>query len=352
MDNSQNGGEAIDTDGQMYRTVENLFTVAVLNNYKAIAHWVNSLYGGGKNLPKNEKNNLINRFDYVYDLYGKISDSKPFKTQIVSPKNIFGLGAVLNPDKLGKDVGLKLKLNAGRFSKAGLLSFCFQSLINVGDLSDEEIYDELKKFYTMNNREALKCFGVRIPTYTDRYVNLDFEKYAQLFASSLVLDSLLKDKYSQITSINCIGDGNEFCIKLSDGTEIEAVTRDSDYSEKILRLKKGEKFASVRFDPLTIRDESNYFSEDGATLYLPDIDALDVENVYYSGDLELIAQLQQAMQEQFESQRENGLAENSQVLSIAMKSGRAGLLGNASKKLQIELQRFNKKGIIDKENLE
>lgn len=82
-------------------------------------------------------------------------------------------------------------------------------------------------------------------------------------------------------------------ITLQDGTTIIAKVYEKT---KGITIEKGDKKAEVTFDPIN-KGKKKYI--------LRDINDLDVTNVEYSGDEELISELRSAMQEQFESQKEN-----------------------------------------------
>ena len=82
-------------------------------------------------------------------------------------------------------------------------------------------------------------------------------------------------------------------ITLQDGTTIIAKVYEKT---KGITIEKGDKKAEVTFDPINKGKKKNM---------LRNINDLDVTNVEYSGDDELISELRSAMQEQFESQKEN-----------------------------------------------
>ena len=123
-------------------------------------------------------------------------------------------------------------------------------------------------------------------------------------ANCVILDSLLEERYSEIEDIFCFSPyGYVTTITLSDGTEIIANSADSKdaHLPKGITIKKDGKKANVNFDTK---------SKERKTDFLTDIDDLEVENVVYTGDAELIEQLQQAMQTQFESQRKSKKVDN------------------------------------------
>lgn len=227
---------------------------------------------------------------------------------IVSRKNFFGLRADFLPENgkgLRKDNRLYLRLISGRFQMQkfpGVTSKkFFPRAINISDINtrnEEEKFSELEEFYNMNNREVFEKYGV--------YANLRSDNGSQtnLLANCVILDSLLEERYSEIEDIFCFSPyGYVTTITLSDGTEIIANSADSKdaHLPKGITIKKDGKKANVNFDTK---------SKERKTDFLTDIDDLEVENVVYTGDAELIEQLQQAMQTQFESQRKSKKVDN------------------------------------------
>ena len=213
---------------------------------------------------------------------------------IVGRKNFFGLEAELYPTdvKRSKDSKYFLRAMSGRFQMQKFDRSIFTTRVNISDIrerSEDEQFKELEEFYNMTNRDVFEKYGVL--AYDENTRNL--------VASCVVLDSLLKDKYSEIKDVFCYTpDGYGIKIKLEDGVEIQVNTRNPNsntYGKKGITIKKDGKEARVEFDAISIGEKHDV---------LENIDDLEVENVEYTGDAQLIAQLQQALKEQFKSERE------------------------------------------------
>lgn len=215
---------------------------------------------------------------------------------IVAGKNLFGLEASILPEK---EEGKKIVLKAcsGRFQMQKFPQDFFTKTIDISDIrerSENEQYAEIEEFYNMNNRQVFEKYGVFAQCGDGNGERIN------LIANTVVLDSLLKGRYSEISNIYCYSPagGYHFKIKLADGTEITANSGemiDTLAGKKGITIKKDEKEATVDFDAISTGEKSDI---------LTNINELEVENVEYSGDLEMVQGLQQAMQEQFESQRE------------------------------------------------
>lgn len=223
---------------------------------------------------------------------------------IVSKKNFFGLEAIFLPENgkgLKKDNRLYLRLNSGRFQIQKFpssFSDFFPNKINISDIigrSEEEQFAEIEEFYNMNNREVFEKYGVNARCKNDK------SGQTNLIANCVVLDSLLQGIGSDIKEVFCWSPAGGYVIniKLEDGTEINAnsinVGNHYGTNERGITIKKDGKEARVDFDTISIGKNPEI---------LTNINDLEVENVVYTGDSKLIAQLQQAMQEQFRSQQE------------------------------------------------
>lgn len=223
-----------------------------------------------------------------------------YRWGIVSLKNFFGLEAVIYPEEVYESRELPdfsreiyLKANAGRFQPNKFNGRIFPKLINISEILDrenaEDYFEELKMFYNMTNRQFFEKFGVFAEVGDD----------ANLIANCVVLDSLLQGRHGEMEDVYCHSTGGRVIeIKLADGTQIFANTNNrcvnSEPKGKGITIKKDGKEARVEFDAISMGERSDL---------LASIDDLEVENVVYSGEPELIAQLQQAMQEQFKSQQ-------------------------------------------------
>jgi hypothetical protein len=264
----------------------------------------------------------------------KTEDSKNCTTAIVAKSNLFGLDVTMGPevDKF------QLKLNFGRFQTSNSENTVFPASIDISKMNKEQRLSYFKKFYNMSNREALRFFGLKLPTKFDGTVCRFEGCYGYLFASCLLLDSLLKGKQSDVTRIICGKPSEGFYVELSDGTKIKSIINTDEHGKVTsfegLSISKGEKEATVQFNPYNNQVEGEYFLRipgcDRQTIgndideikkkYLhsrgniiqdfTDIDCLDVSDVKYIGDPELIEVLKGAMQEQFESQREDEKSKN------------------------------------------
>ena len=205
---------------------------------------------------------------------------------IISRKNFFGINAVLGREN-GQTTGqLFLEANPGRF-RIECPPFWFKRKIDISDIlerNEEQQYCELTEFYNMNNRQFFKKFVVSLKKSEER----------KLATECLLLDSLLEGKYEEIKDLICHNhEAQTIEIEMEDGTKI--IARDDD---KGVTITQGGKEASVNFDGVYNKTESRDSKQDN-------IDNLDVENITYTGDQELILQLQQAMQEQFKSQQKS-----------------------------------------------
>ncbi len=292
---------------------------------------------------------VFEKFNKTFRSSVNDNDSLYIEDGIVGGKNFFGLKASYNPSEKVQSDTLELSLDSGRFLDKELEKF-FDSSVNVGDLSDTELEEFLETFYNMNNGEALNKFGITLPVQTNGEFSGDYEKYAYLFESCLIIDSLLKDKYSLFNRVHYMDideqSGDIMINFLSDGTIISVRTserpiknNDMDVPEFLNReiaIEKDGKKATVQFTPVsnpekgespfyigefgTQREEEIALDRGELEAYLREnpgasenmihqlvygTDSLDVKDVKYFGDSELITELQQAMEEQFESQREN-----------------------------------------------
>lgn len=134
----------------------------------------------------------------------------------------------------------------------------------------------------MTNREFFQKYGI--------YAQFDYDK--MLLANSVLIDSILKDRYDEVDTIWCgCVDGNAYkiMIHMNDGTEITA--GDANKYRGITIEKDGKK-ARVEYNPI---------SKNKSSELIDNIEDLTVENVTYTGDLELTEQLQNAIQEQFDT---------------------------------------------------
>lgn len=239
---------------------------------------------------------------------------------IVGKKNLFGLEARIAPDEVYKqgeeitrDKKWFLKANAGRFQPQKFSLHLFPNFINISDILERktsEQFSEFERFYDMTNKEVFEVFGVLAEDNNEK----------MLVANSVLLDSLLRDKYLDINSIWCGRLTNAYCIKIemNDGTKIIAGSPDN---EKGIIIRRNEKEAMVEYETLNKSNSSE----------LKDINDLDVSGVTYSGDDELIIELKKAMEEQFESQRDEKGISNNDILELLFENGRDGITLQAEK---------------------
>lgn len=219
-----------------------------------------------------------------YEICGSgIGDSTP-RWAILSKKNFFGLYAELKHETNESKEGLFLMANGGRF-RIECCPFTFSREIDISDIlekSEDEQYSYITDFYNMNNRQLFEKYGVSLRMAEEK-------KFA---AACLVLDSLLEGKYESIKDIFCHNHrGQSIEIELQDGTQI--IARDNGEG---ITIKQGSREASVNF-------EGVYNKTDRKDRRHDNINNLEVENVVYTGNQELMLQLKQAMQEQFKSQQ-------------------------------------------------
>lgn len=219
---------------------------------------------------------------------------------IVSKKNFFGLEASFLPENAQGTESrnmLYLKLNSGRFEMQKFPKKIFPNEINISDIgerSEEEQFAEVEEFYNMNNRQVFEKYGVNARRLNDEMGEMN------LIACCLVLDSLLQGIGQDMEEIFCTTSSYGYIIniKLEDYTEISANSTNLygfDYDRGITIKKFDGKNARVEFQAISTEHNADM---------LKNINNLEVKHVEYSGDSELIGQLQQAMQEQFKSQQE------------------------------------------------
>lgn len=223
---------------------------------------------------------------------------------IVAEKNIFGLEADILPEN---EEGKKIVLRAcsGRFQMQKFPQNFFPKTMDISNIrnrNENEQYSEIEEFYNMNNRQVFEKYGVYTQCGEGNNIAIN------LIANSVILDSLLQGRYSEILDIFCYSpsDGYRIEIKLTDGTEI--IANSGDISDTIdgkkgITIKKDGKEARVNFDAVSRGEKRNF---------LTNINDLEVENVVYTctGEKELSIQLRQAMQEQFKSQKSREDVEN------------------------------------------
>lgn len=205
-------------------------------------------------------------------------------------KNFFGLEAEFAPKDKKQDGILFLKAMSGRFQMQKFPINIFPNEINITyilERKDSEQFIEVEEFYNMTNREVFEKYGIDMDCDAP-----DGRK--NLIADCVVLDSLLQGMDSDMKDVFCWSpQGYVINIKLEDGTEINAGSIDHNgFSdcERGITIKKDEKEARVDFDAINIGEKPDR---------LTNINDLEVENVVYTGDSELITKLKQAMQEQF-----------------------------------------------------
>lgn len=171
----------------------------------------------------------------------------------------------------------------GRFQPQKFNNSLFTKYINISNIyqrREEEQFTELEEFYNMTNRDVFKKYGILATEYHDK----------MLLANSVLIDSLLKDRYDEVDTIWCGSvDGNHYkiIIDMNDGTKITA--GDTDRFRGIT-IEKDDQKARMEYEPIAKNQNAEF---------IDDIDNLSVENVIYTGDLELMEQLQTAIQEQF-----------------------------------------------------
>ena len=164
--------------------------------------------------------------------------------KIISRKNLFGLEALLYP--INKPDNLKgslfLKGTSGRYQVDKFDDDFFPNWICIDDIlrrDEEERFKEIEEFYDMNNRDMFEKYGIRAPEYKFKTV-VDY----------LLLDSILKDRYSEVKSIYCSEHGIE--IKLRDGTEI--IGDDTLHDERGITIRKDYRVVGkVDFDAISKR---------------------------------------------------------------------------------------------------
>ena len=270
--------------------VKEKYRKAIIDNYAEKLMQLDNL----ENIRNDDIQNLIMSFERTQyqNAYDNSLGSND-RWGIVSQKNFFGLSAEFLP-KNDRNNMLYLKLDSGRFQMQKFPNInkrFFPNTLNISDIlkrSENEQFTEIEEFYNMNNREVFQKYGIM--AYCDN-------GQANLIANCVILDSLLKEKYSEVIDIFCYSpNGYVTKIVLEDGTEINANSRDSYDSqagEKGVTIKKAGREARVDFKAISIGKNAEV---------LTDINELEVEDVVYSGDSELILQLQKAMEEQFKSQ--------------------------------------------------
>ena len=270
--------------------VKEKYRKAIIDNYAEKLMQLDNL----ENIRNDDIQNLIMSFERTQyqNAYDNSLGSND-RWGIVRQKNFFGLSAEFLP-KNDRNNMLYLKLDSGRFQMQKFPNInkrFFPNTLNISDIlkrSENEQFTEIEEFYNMNNREVFQKYGIM--AYCDN-------GQANLIANCVILDSLLKEKYSEVIDIFCYSpNGYVTKIVLEDGTEINANSRDSYDSqagEKGVTIKKAGREARVDFKAISIGKNAEV---------LTDINELEVEDVVYSGDSELILQLQKAMEEQFKSQ--------------------------------------------------
>lgn len=281
----------------MHSTVNSLegvkekYKKGVIENFKYILENQRTIIQNNKNGYEEEEWGLRHAFDNKQ--YNECYDDSLGSNDrwgIVAGKNLFGLEASILPeDEKGKI--MVLQACSGRFQRQKFPIRFFTKTIDISDIlnrNGNEQYTEIEEFYNMNNRQVFEKYGV----------NAGFESQRNLIANSVILDSLLQGKYSEISNIFCwTPRGYRVEIELADGTEMiansEADIGDRD-TKKGITIKKDGKEASVDFDAVSTGRSCDIITN---------INELEVENVRYTGEKELIEQLQQAMQEQFKSQQ-------------------------------------------------
>lgn len=150
---------------------------------------------------------IFNKMQYDICSDGNIQTPR---WEIVGRKNFFGLAAEIGPNRPYIDYKNKkrveaseksifLKVNAGRF-RIESQPVEFANMVDISDVlqrSEEEQFIELEEFWNMNNRQLFERFGVQARQEDSR----------KLVANCIVLDSLLKDKYSELKDVFCHNKG-------------------------------------------------------------------------------------------------------------------------------------------------
>lgn len=279
--------------------IKEKYQKAIINNFKEKLAMLKNIHGND-DIEKIKMNFNNTQYQNAFDNSLGSND----RWGIVSKKNFFGLSAEFLPEN-EKDNALYLKLDSGRFQMQKFPTInknFFPNLINISDIlqrSEKEQFAELEEFYNMNNREVFEKYGITA------HCSDNYRGQSNLVANCVILDSLLQEKYSNITDIFCYSpEGYVIQIELDDGTKISAnsinSTDISQTGKKGITIKKDEKEANVDFDAVSIGTNSEV---------LTNISELEVKNVVYTGDTELITKLQQAMEKQFESQKNTALPE-------------------------------------------
>ena len=274
--------------------IKEKFQKAIIDNYEQRTETLISLRKSGLPLQESDFDAERRKFDNIqYENAFDDSLTSNDRWGIVSKKNFFGLKAEFFQP--GKKHLLVLRPCSGRFQmqKFPDCEQMFPKAIDISDMHKREEnkkFAELEEFNNMTNREVFEKYGVDVRGNT----------VMSLVANCLILDSVLKGRYDDLEDVYC---SSEPCytisIRLNDGTEIcanasfEKMRTNIDNGVTI--RKKDGKEATVSFDAMSIEKEPER---------LTDINNLKVENVVYNGDLELIEQLKQAIQEQFAQQHE------------------------------------------------
>lgn len=288
------------------------FRRGIIGNYSHIKGLVEPLYA---DLENNSDRIISYKIEYNEIQSSHCTDdsvgSNP-RWGILSKRNFFGLAADFKPKEYirptrrnnhnsSESEKLLLRACSGRFQmqKFPQAYELFPNAIDISDIlerPEEEQVRELENFYSMNNREFFEQFGVCARTNEQKL----------LLANCVILDSLLKGKYEDIEYIHCASDGNFYIeIIFKDSSRIYANQGGFNIFPDIV-IERNQKSATVKFNPINTQEGKEE---------LTNINELEVENVEYSGDLELIQELQKAMQEQFESQRQQVQQQNDNIVT-------------------------------------
>lgn len=300
--------EQMDSENNSLEYIHEIYRKSIIQNYaQRLAELRELAQTGNIGINDIENSRIIFNNEFGNEAT-EISATNPRWT-IVGAKNLFGLSAELFPREenkrgISKEKRLYLRLETGRFQMQKCMPEYFNSTfpnrINISDIlerNEGQQFSELDEFYDMNNRQIFEKFGVHM-TGLDKGENNDD---LTLLAISVMLDSILKDKYQNIKKIFCWSpNGYRVEVDLKDGTKIIANSSEYKYDNEgfkekgIYIMTPDEKKAMISF---------NAVSKEGTRI--TDIGNLDIEDAKITGDVELTSQLQAAMEEQFESQRQS-----------------------------------------------
>lgn len=197
--------EQMDSGNNSLEYIHEIYKKSIIQNYAQRLAELRELAQTG-NIGINDIENSRRIFDNeIGHEATEISATNPRWT-LVGAKNLFGLSSELFPREenkrgVSKEKRLYLRLETGRFQMQkcmpGYFNSTFPNRINISDIlerNEGRQFSELDEFYDMNNRQIFEKFGVHV-TGLDKGENNDD---LTLLAISVMLDSILKDKYQDI----------------------------------------------------------------------------------------------------------------------------------------------------------